>query len=107
MRMLPQRGFSRAIRRIRACSSGSMRGRPGLRLRPPSRCRHQRTRRQRVTVAGWTMSSVSRQFEKKRARKHQSRRSLPLRLRRAVRPRSYTISWWRSAMFSMSISMRA
>ena len=30
-----------------------MRGRPGLRLRPPSRCRHQRTRRQRVTVAGW------------------------------------------------------
>ena len=71
MRSLPQRGFSRAMRRMRRCSSAGIAGRPGREFRRHSS--FQALRCQRSHVSGRTTTNASRQSKSRDSRTRRSR----------------------------------
>ena len=77
MRRLPQRGFSRARRRMRSRTCVGMRDRPGdlLDRHFQVQYRRQAVRCQRMTVSGWTRITADCQRDQSLERNDQNRRS--------------------------------
>jgi len=107
MRMLPQRGFSRARRQTSSCTSRGIRGLPGVRrclLLQLQYCR-QAVCCQRITVSGRTSARADCHPGHIRESQDQNRRSAGWSLgRRCWRER--TASCWRRARFSSRRSCR-
>ena len=87
IRGAPQRKLSARMRRMRACSSESMRGLPGRRRERRRQHPQNPARRQRSTVAGWTSTSASLHRGQNRCKQSQSKRSAG-RKRRSERART-------------------
>ena len=104
IRGAPQPGFSVAMRRMSVRRSALIEGRPVGRDRQRQKRRKPR-RCQRMTVAGRTMASVSRQPGQSFARPTQKARSRA-QSRRRGRRRARIASCWRRARFSRTRSAR-
>ena len=96
----PQRGFSRAMRRMRRCSSAGIAGRPGWDVRRHSN--FQALRCLRSNVSGRTTTNASRQS--KSLDSSTSRTRVTGSIRRGLTPRSmYRVSCRRRKRFSALI----
>ena len=96
----PQRGFSRAMRRMRRCSSAGIAGRPGWDFRRHSN--FQALRCQRSNVSGRTTAHASRQL--KRWDSRTSRTRVTGSIRRGLTSRSmYRVSYRQRKRFSALI----